>query len=107
MRTDAARVLAANVATLMAASVDLHSQAALGRRARIDQRTVGRILHCEHSPTLKQLDAIAHAFGLLPWQLLVPQLQPESPPTISPSPAERELFDRLRTAARQIAGGTT
>ena len=90
----------------MLASSDLRTQAALGKRARIDQRTVGRILHCEHSPTLKQVDALAHAFGLLPWQLLVPNLQPGSPPVIAPSPDERALFERLRNTARQIADGT-
>lgn len=94
--------LAANLAALMAASVDLRTQTAVGKRAGVDQRTVGRILNQEHSPNLVQIGKLAAAFGLQPWQLLVPHLDPTNPPVVHLTQAERELYARMRWAARQL-----
>lgn len=58
----------------MASSKDLNSQAKLGAKAKIDQRTVGRILNSEHMPTLDKIAALATVYGIEPWQLLAPGL---------------------------------
>lgn len=87
----------------MKANPELGSQPRVGKRSKIDQRTVGRILNCENSPTLKQIDALAEAFGLLPWQLLVPGLDPENPPAVSLTQDERDLYQRLSLAAETLA----
>jgi transcriptional regulator with XRE-family HTH domain len=101
---DIAADLATNLAALMASTVDLRTQASVGKRAGVDQRTVGRILNREHSPNLLQIQKLAAAFGLQPWQLLVPHLDPANPPVVHLTQAERELYARVRRAARQLSG---
>ncbi len=89
------RVLASNLAKLMATSLDMKSQRAVAKRADIDQRTVGRILNQEHSPNLDQIAALAEAFGLLPWQMLVPDLDPKDPPSVQLSRTEAAMYARV------------
>ena len=103
VKTDAARVLADNLRALMNRSAELPTQKAVAKRSGMDQTTVGRILNCKHSPTLKQIDGLADAFGLLPWQLLVPSLDATNPPVVVLTSEERQLYDRLTTAAESIA----
>ena len=95
-------VLSTNLRMLMEASLDMRSQAALGKKCGIDQRTVGRILNEEHSPQLKQIEALASAFGLLSWQLLVPGLDPKNPPVCELTRVEKELYDKLRRLVTQL-----
>lgn len=103
VKTDAARVLADNLRALMAASAELTTQKAVAKRSGMNQTTVGHILRCTHSPSLKQIDGLADAFGLLPWQLLVPSLDGNNPPAVVLTSQERSLYDRLTTAAESIA----
>lgn len=63
-------ILSENLKKLMASRPDLSSQAAVGEKAGIDQRTVGRIINREHSPSLEKIQGLAKAFGLQPWQIL-------------------------------------
>lgn len=86
----------------MAAHPILNTQAAIGKACGIDQRTVGRILNQEHSCGVKQLEAIALAFDLLTWQLLVPNLDPKSPPVCEFTKVERDLYKKLRTLVQQL-----
>lgn len=86
----------------MKASETLRTQRKLGEACDIDQRTVGRILNGEHSPQLKQIEAIAQAFDLMPWQLLVPNLDPKNPPICEITVAEKALYGKLRTLAKQL-----
>jgi len=95
-------VLSTNIKALMAAHLTLNTQAALGRACGIDQRTVGRIINQEHSPALKQIESIAHAFDLQTWQLLVPQLDPKNPPVCEFTKVEQALYKKLRTLVRQL-----
>lgn len=96
------RILSSNLKTLMAASETLSTQRKLGVASGIDQRTVGRILNGEHSPQLKQIEAIAQAFDLMPWQLLVPNLDPRNPPICEVTVAEKDLYSKLRNLAKQL-----
>ena len=86
----------------MAAHASLTTQAAVGKACKIDQRTVGRIINMEHSPGLKQLEAIALAFDLLTWQLLVPNLDPKNPSVCEFTKVERDLYKKLRTLAKEL-----
>lgn len=76
-------ILAANLATLKATVVEYDSQGKIGAKADINQRTVGRILNKEHEPTLAQLGKLAAVFGLEPWKLLVPGLDPKRQPRLA------------------------
>ncbi len=95
--------LAANLAALMAASVELKSQAAVAKRAGMDQRTVGRIINREHSPTVVQLERLARAFGIAPWQLLVPRFDPGDPPAMPLTVSQRDAWNTMRIAAESIS----
>lgn len=103
MSADALASLSASLRALMESSPDLRSQAAVGKRAGMDQRTVGRILNREHEPTIGQLDRLAKAFGLAPWQLLVPGLDPKNPPVIHLTETERAFYERMRQAVQDMA----
>ena len=95
-------VLADNLARLMAHSLDMKSQRAVAKRAEMDQRTVGRILNQEHSQNLEQIAKLAEAFDLMPWQMLVPDLDPKDPPTIQLSRTEAEMYTRLVKTASEF-----
>lgn len=78
------------------------SQAELGRRARVDQRNVGRIVSGDISTTVDTLGKLARAFDLDAWQLLVPGLDPSNPPINHITEDEKRLYERLREAARLV-----
>lgn len=79
------------------------SQAEIGRRGGLPQRTVGRIKNGEVEATLGNLQALAKAFGLQPWQLLVPDLDVSNPPMLrAMSEHERALYDRLHAALQAL-----
>jgi transcriptional regulator with XRE-family HTH domain len=71
---DPSKILSENLTWLMQTSRELTSQAKIGAKAGIDQKTVGRILNRDHSPTLDKLASVAAAFGVEVWQLLAPRL---------------------------------
>ena len=99
MTTD---ILSTNLKALMAAHTTLATQAAVGKACGLNQRTVGRIINMEHSPGLKQLEAIALAFDLVTWQLLVPNLDPKNPPICEYTKVESDLYKKLRTLVQQL-----
>jgi transcriptional regulator with XRE-family HTH domain len=91
-------VLARNLKKLMDHGELNRSQ--LGVKSGVSHTTISRVLKESHAPDLDTLSGIAHVFGLLPWQLLVPHLDPTNPPVVlNASPQERELYERLRQAA--------
>lgn len=99
MKNDPNETVAANLRALM-----LHAgmekkgepnQSELARASGANQRTVGRILAHEQSPTVEMLETIARAFGLHAWQLLIPGLDPANPPVVVMSEAERQFYRRL------------
>lgn len=88
-------IVADNLERLRARHVSLNTQSAIGREAKVDQKTVGRILNKAHEPQINIIAKLAKAFGLETWQLLVPNLDPQNPPSLV-SKDERELYERLR-----------
>ena len=93
--------LSANLKALMSAHATLTTQAALGKAAGIDQRTVGRIINGTHSPTLKAVEALARAYRLAAWQLLMPGLDPLNLP-VAQTASEKALYSRMQELAAQI-----
>jgi hypothetical protein len=68
------KTLADNLTWLMKNSADYNSQAKVGAKAGIDQKTVGRIMNKTNFPTLDKLTALAAVFGVEAWQLIAPRL---------------------------------
>lgn len=71
------------------------NQSTLAKRSGADQRTIGRVLARELSPTVDMLEKLARAFGLHAWQMLIPDLDPRNPPVVVMSEAERNFYRRL------------
>jgi transcriptional regulator with XRE-family HTH domain len=94
-------VLSTNLAALMTAKGD--TQIGLKRRSGIAQATIGRILRQETAADLDTIAALARAFNLMAWQMLVPDLDPANPPVVRLTEAERELYQRLQTLAVEVA----
>lgn len=85
-------VVAGNVKTLKGEE----SNTQLGKRSGLGRRTVDRVLDSSNAATLDTLEALAIAFGVEPWQLLLkgyrkPVVISERPRRESPSDA---LFHR-------------
>lgn len=87
--------LVANIEALMRHD-KITSDAQLGKKAGIDQKTVWRIRKKEQSPTLDKLTSLARCFGLEVWQLLIPGLDPANPPVFVMSHTEQNLYNRLK-----------
>ena len=74
------------------------------RGKQVSSRAIGYMLSKDSaapSPSLDMVAAVAAAYDLLPWQLLVPAFDPANPPMVRLTPEERKLyaeFQRLRTA---------
>lgn len=90
-------LLSDNMSRLMGDGPGKTSQAEVGRRSGIPQRTVGRIKNGEGAVTLVKLEKLATGFRLKPWQLLVEDIQPEKPPSLGHAealpPDQRALLD--------------
>lgn len=96
------RLLAKNLKTLMDSRPGLATQTAVAKAAEVDQRTVGRILQCEHAPTLAQIEKLAKAFMLEPWQLLAPNLDPRDPPVLVLSQSESDAWHSISVVAERL-----
>lgn len=81
------------------------SQLELSRRAGVGQATISRILKEESAAAIDTLDSIGAVFGVSAWQILVPELDPSNHPVIREvSDKEREFYERIKQAAKQLAG---
>lgn len=83
MPSKALRVLSENLERLIAAHPELNTQPKLAKEAKIDQKTVYRIVTKQNEPSLDKLEKLAKALGVEPWQLLVPGLQPAALPVLA------------------------
>ena len=74
-------VLAENLMRLRHAN--RFTQKQLAKKAGLGEGTIHRASDGKQSAaTLETIEALAEAFNLEPWQLLVPDLNPESPPRL-------------------------
>jgi transcriptional regulator with XRE-family HTH domain len=102
--TPLTRLFQENLRRLMQADPALGSQPKVAKAARIAQRSVGRILAAEQSPTLDTVYKLAQAFDQEPWQMLIHGLEPNNPPiTKQTDDRQREMFERFRKAAEDLA----
>ncbi|AEG94426.1 helix-turn-helix domain-containing protein [Ramlibacter tataouinensis] len=79
----ALQVLAANLERLIAEHKELNSQPKLAAAAKIDQKTVYRIVTKQNEPSTDKLEKLAKALGVQTWQLLVPGLKPGALPELA------------------------
>lgn len=104
-------ILAKNLQALMAAArCGLDTQTKISKATKrkqigagrsIDQRTVGRILKAEHRVQIDTLQALAAAFELETYQLLIPGLDPKNPQILRAlSPEEENLYRALELARK-------
>lgn len=101
-------VLWANVAALMRHRYGHENLTRLATDCKIGPGTASRIKAQETSVGIDVLEKIGDFFGLDPWQLLVPGLDPATPPALRPvGAAERELYERLMSAAAALAPSLT
>ena len=67
----------------------------------MDVRQMNRIAGEKHAATVDTLDLLAERIGCQPWQLLVPNMDPDNLPMLVMGKAERELYDRVRALLAQ------
>lgn len=91
-----AKVLAENVRRL----IDYHeaSENRIAQIKRFSQTTLNRITHGQGAARLSSVEALAKAFGLDAWQLLVPDLDPRNPPTLDSVLKASEALEALYEA---------
>ena len=103
-RIDSNATLWNNVQALMQKGFGRINIQGFARKCKIGNGTVQRIQGQTTSVGLEVLDKIAEAHELAAWQLLVPGFDPDNPPTLQPvSKRERELYEKLLNAAKEIA----
>ena len=57
----------------------------------------------ESGASIDQLDTLAKVYGLEPWQLLVPNLDPTNPPMLATiSKQQLEMLERIKQAAKEL-----
>lgn len=79
------------------------SEAALGKRLGISQRTTNRILDASYATKVDTLDKMAARLCLQPWQLLVPGLDINNPPVIAAlTKDERDLYLKISEKAKKL-----
>ena len=98
------QILRQNVQALMDSGIGPTSQSALHKKCGVAQATIGRILRPEgENPKIENVAAIAKAYGLEAWQLLIAGMNPKNPPVLAPiSQAERELWAKLRAVYEEV-----
>lgn len=97
VKTRAARVFPVSTNIPM----DIRRASAQTDDDRLTKSTVQRVMAAETSATLEQLEKLAHALDLSPYQLLIPELDPRNPQVVKGATAdERELYRKI---AKEVA----
>lgn len=99
---DSRRVLWLNVLALMEHHWGKENLTRLAREAKIGPGTCSRIKQQQTSVGVEIVDSVAALFGLDSWQLLVPGMDPKSPPVLILSEAERAFYSRVISATREF-----
>lgn len=102
------QILSENLRTLMQSSKRYNSCPAVERGTndvghKVGRTTVQQVLDGNTPFNLDHLDALGRLFGVDPWQLLTPNLDPTHPPVLKTvNDTERQLQDRLRAMLREL-----
>lgn len=102
------QILRRNVQALLDSGIGPTSQMALGKKPGTGgQPTIGRIVSDQGENTkLETIAAIADAYGLEAWQLLVAGMDPKNPPALAPvTKEEKEFWERLRKLYEEVGKG--
>jgi transcriptional regulator with XRE-family HTH domain len=96
--------VANNLRALMLRTPEYSSPKKLAAKIRTSKSTVERIRAGSVACQIDTLEAIASAFDLQPWQLLVPGLDAGNPPMLRDEDDRlKALYSSLRHAAESIA----
>lgn len=94
-------IIAANLRKLM--DKNRHSEGDVHRKTGLSQSTIGRTLKGETATTVDTLDALAKAYGLLSWQMMIDGLDISNPPTLKVlSSKEQEFYDKMKDAMKVL-----
>ena len=103
MSFDPKFTLWANVLALMIDRYGKENMLRLSKDAGIAIGSVQRMRDENTSIGINIVAKVANAFGLQPWQLLFPELDPKNPPALCITEAERKLYSRFALAAQDVA----
>ena len=101
-------ILRQNVNKLLKSGIGPTSQAALGAKSGTGgQNTISRIVSARgENPKIETVAAIAKAYDLEAWQLLVAGMDPKNPPVLAPvTKEEKEFWGRLRQLYEEVGKG--
>lgn len=73
---------------------------AWAKSKHLQQRQIDRLVKSEHAVSLDTLDEIANALGLMPWQLLVADLDLSNLPKLVITETEVKLYQRMKELIR-------
>lgn len=97
-------LFSSNLQSLMRVDQSLNTQNALAKASKVGQRSIGRLLRQEQSPTLDMVERLAGAFHLEAWQMLVADFDPTNPPiTKQIDDQQKEIWRRIREAFQDLA----
>ncbi len=107
MARSARKILAENLTALMKYHEDASSQKAVRDKSRVGGGTFDGAVNATSNTTLDSLEKLARAFGLQPYQLLIPDLDPKNPLIARLPPNEKAFYknieDNLRVLQEQVA----
>lgn len=97
------QVLAANLKALMASHPSLDTFTKIVEAGGPSNGTLDRMRRMTAGASIDQLDTLAKVYGLEPWQLLVPNLDPTNPPMLATiSKQQLEMLERIKQAAKEL-----
>ena len=86
-------VLRQNVQACLDSGIGPKSQLALHQKCGVAQATIGRIVSNDgENAKLETIAAIAKAYDLQAWQLLIAGMDPKNPPVLAPVTKEQKEF---------------
>jgi hypothetical protein len=103
--------VAANLNRLMASDrfkdrLGVPRQVIAASEGEISNGTLGRVRNAENGTRLDTVDALAKTFGIEPWQLLVPDLNPAALPQLANPQLLSEIRSLLLTTPETISNNT-
>jgi hypothetical protein len=100
---DSKKLLWRSVSALMRKHYGKENLTRLSSECKFGPGTASRLKEAKTSVGLEIIDKIAKQFHVQPWELLVPQFDPDNRPTLQPlTESERLLYKRLAEVAKQI-----
>ncbi|KPF66094.1 hypothetical protein IP84_16910 [beta proteobacterium AAP99] len=93
-----------NLNNLAAAHPSLSQHKQIAAKSGIHETTIARIRKAQHACDIETLEAVAKAFGLHAWQLMVDGWDATNPPVLQPlTEAERRLYEKIRDLSSDLA----